>query len=89
MTPLKEAKERLGSGGRGRESSLCIQKLLYSTAMQMAEGERIEYSKGKSTSFAHRHTAKTPLPITEDVSLLPHPSQKALSSSLTPHMKPI
>ena len=76
-------------GAEGEREVYVSEKLLHRTAMQMAEGERIEYSKRKSASFAHRHAAKTPLPITEDASLPPHPSQKALSSSLTPHMKPI
>ena len=93
-TPLKGGKREIGGGGgwgqREREREVYVfEKLLYCTAMQMAEGERIEYSKRKSASFDHRHTAKIPLPITEDASLPPHPSQKALSSSLTPHMKPI
>ena len=76
-----------GGGGQGRERFMS-KNLLYCTAMQMAEGERIEYSKRKSSFIRspprckdspprHRRCVSPSSPLTEGTLLLPHPSHEA------------
>ena len=92
-TPLKGGEREIGGWGqREREREVYVsEKLLYCTAMQMAEGERIDEARilqkkkcfirsppyCKDSPPHHRRCVSPSSPLTEGTLLLPHPSHEA------------